>query len=68
MVVAICIATGAVVCGEASDVNGEDDTEGGAVSVTMIAVAVLGARGGAVVGAVICVVFDVSAELATGIC
>ena len=37
--VAICVVTDAVVCGEASDVNGEDESEGGAVSVAMTAVA-----------------------------
>ena len=60
MVVAICVVTDAVVCGEDRDVNGEHESEDGAVGVTMTAVAV--------VGAVTCVVSDVSAELATGIC
>ena len=66
--VAICAVTDAVVCGEASDVNGEEESEGAVVSVAMTAVAVVGAAGGAVVGAVTFFVSAVSAELATEIC
>ena len=68
VVVAICVVTGAVVCGEASDVNGEDESEGAVVSVAMTAVAVVGAAGEAVVGAVTLFVSAVSAELAMEIC
>ena len=67
MVVAICVVAVAVVCGDASGVNGEDESEGGADSVTMTVVAVVG-EGGDVIGAVACVVSEILAELATGIC
>ena len=57
VVVATCDVTGAVVCGVANDVTGVDESGGGAVSVTMTAVAV--------VGALTLVVSDVSVELPT---